>query len=128
MGRRQAMHTVAAEVMESKLQLLNHVIDIFNDFRLNKVENRNKAIMHMEFIVNCIARNDDRFTTQEINDIQNEIGRFNRMMQLFTISEANTFNAVLNQHKITELNYEKAKAFIFSITPFTKEHDQQVCV
>lgn len=126
-NRRQVMHNTAVMVLQSKLQLVEHLVEIYKKIRLNTVDNGKKIVLYMEFILECITRDDDRLTAQEIYDIQNEITRFNRMIHLLAMTELPTFEFNLRQHRTAQLNYEKAKACIFGILPFTKEIDEQVC-
>lgn len=127
-NRRQDMHTAAATVMSSKLELLNVLIDVYRKHRLDVIENRNKALTQMEFILECIMRNEDRLTTQEIDDIQNEIARLSRMMQFLVITEASTFRAALARNLSLDALRIKVKEIVFGISPFTKALDQEVCI
>lgn len=127
-NRRQNMHSAAATIMSSKLELLKDLVNVYNKNRVNKTENRIEAVSYMEFILKCITKNEDRLTTQEINDIQNEIVRLNRMIQLFVITEAPMFRVALERKCSLNEMHENVKRIIFGILPFTKDVDEKVCM
>lgn len=120
------MHTAAATVMSSKLELLKVLVEVYRKHRLDVTENRNKALTQMEFILACIMRNEDRLTTQEIDDIQNEIARLSRMMQFLVITEAPAFRAALGTKLPLEALRVKVKEIIFGISSFTKALEEEV--
>lgn len=119
------MHSLAATVLTSKLELLTDLIDTFKKWDLSSMPNRNKAMTHFEFVLECITKNKDRLTAQEIGDIQNEIARFNRMLQLLKLAEAPSFRAAVAK-KSTEQLFTDLQAVIFGIGLFTQDVDKKV--
>lgn len=128
MNRKQDMHSMTATVITSKLQLLNDLIKIFKNCQLSNASNRKKALTQFNFILKCITRNDDRLTTQEIRDIQNEVTRLRRMMQLLKITESYTFTAVITKNDDISTLYEVGKKDIFGIKQFTDDIDKKVYI
>lgn len=125
MNRKQGIHDIAVTVLSLKFELLKDLIAVFKSNHLQSVENRNKALDYFEFLVECIIRNEDRLTQQEIQDIQNEMGRYDRMTQLFKIAEAPRFAPALRNEKVRQL-HENLTGEIFSIKTFTKDVDGKV--
>lgn len=117
---------MTATVLTAKLELLIDLIKVFKSCALSKAENRNKALTQFEFILECITRDEDRLTTQEIRDIQNEVTRLKRLMQLLKITEFPNFAAVLAKNKDTEVLFEVGKNDIFGIRVFTENVDKKV--
>lgn len=123
--KRQAINKTLTTVLASKLELLQSLIDIFKRTKFVDSENRKKTLIQLEFIVESITRYEDRLTKQEISDIQNEMVRFTRMMQLLQVIEDPKFTTVKDDDNMIDL-YENIKAEIFGIELFTEDVDKKV--
>lgn len=117
---------MAIAVVTSKLQLLTELVAIYCKHRLSDPKRRLKVIQRFDVIVGFTVKNEDRLTQQEIGDIQNEISRFSRMLQLYKIKESGNFKEAFVKDAMVKALYRRTRFEIFNIEPFGNVTDHKV--
>lgn len=125
-NKRQELHSLVASTLTSKMQLIEDIVDIFNNSQIANRESRMKIIERIDIVLNYITKDENRITNQEINDIQLEINRILRITQLFQIEQSPTFKPVIAADKKVGQMYEQIKHILFSLKKYLQNLDQEV--
>ncbi|XP_023016144.2 NFX1-type zinc finger-containing protein 1 isoform X1 [Leptinotarsa decemlineata] len=125
---RQTFSAITLKSITSKVQIVAHIIDICSRYQSHEL----KAIeTQINFILNPLLRDEDQITLQEIEDVQLEISRLKRMVEISEIREKNQVRKSLiffsrsPNTKVLE-TLEEIEKLVTSHSRYTDKTDQIV--
>jgi len=121
-----------AKTCTSKIQILENIVDIFTGAKLKDTNAVKKAAGYANFLCRFLMRHEEiktnqgiieaqRITNQEITDLQKELQRFTRIVQLCQIRDCNKFLATISNKPNVKALYEQINERAFSVLVYTDQ-------
>lgn len=128
--RRQGFNTIVLTSIAAKIQIVEQILEICNHSDLRISSSLSSSICNqINLILNCLMRDTEQITKQETEDIQNEINRLVRIVEIHRIKLSRGINARLRSLSISASTYspiDKVENLVFSLQQYTKELDREV--
>lgn len=99
--RRQSINKIELNALKSKIQILNYIVNCFKDTKLYTC--KHPTILHLSMLLEVLLRSEDHVTNQEIEDIELEIKRLNRIIQFDKIKQSSKFEYAQSRPSVKTL-------------------------
>lgn len=116
------LHNIAANTLTAKVQLLENIVDIYISHHLS-FEGKTKIMKFLDQILRILIRESDRITDQEISDIQAELSRVTRIVELIKIEESAGFKPACGQSNVKDI-HKRLVDSLFSLHVFSEKHEE----
>lgn len=120
-NKRQAMDKIKVDTVNAKIDLFVELLKICKEYKLKNDNSIRYSNSYLRIFTDLLMRNDDVITNQEIEDINLEISKYNRIMQYLSIEET-----LLSHHRSNGTIREiltKFEKLLRSIEKYTDELD-----
>lgn len=117
-----------ADTITAKLHLIDGIVDVYLKVKLQNTENVQTVQKQCDFMFSSLIEDENRITKQEIEDVQREINRLQRMTQLYKMSEGPNFRSTINANKEINQMYQNLLEIISSLNVFSDRIDGRVKV
>lgn len=120
-NRRQVMDKMKIDTLNAKSDLLEEVLKILKEYNLKELKGAQYSQWFLNYFCTILMRNDDVIVKQEINDINMEISKYNRIMQCLHIQESLQLSRT-SRAEVANI-IEMFDKLINSIRVYTEEDD-----
>ncbi|XP_008190958.1 NFX1-type zinc finger-containing protein 1 isoform X1 [Tribolium castaneum] len=124
MGKRQRINKFELNAIESKLQIIEHIVDI--GINCPTALSKNRCSSQVKFILKILEREDNYVTDQEIDDIPYELNRLSRIAELEEIESSPNFLQRYSNSSTVRRVTEQIEGFLFGFGKFYDQDEQTV--
>ena len=121
--KRQSIDTVTLQIIDSKVQLLEQICSLIDKHKFAQKDNT--CISHTAFLLNTLINRDQHLSNQEITDLEIEIKRLRRILQLTEICRRNNVCDELGEPDICKL-YSGLKDELFGLKRYDVQRDKEI--
>lgn len=116
------LHSIAANAVTAKIQLLDNIVDIYEGHNLSP-QGKRRIMKYLDQILKILIRESDRITDQEISDIQTELSRATRIVELIKIEESAGFTPACAQPNVKDI-HSRLVDLLFSLNVFSEQNEE----